>query len=153
KKLLTKTVYYSGLSTASSPVILKTVLTCYNGNTTNCASAAPNLPVTQLDVYTTIGSKTSRLLKVFDSVYGNPTDVYRYDWYSGTTYPLISHTATPAGSWNGSTCVAINTYIHDRPCYKNVYDGTGTIRSSEVFSYDAKGNVSSHTISPVANVG
>lgn len=152
---------FTNLALTSRVGPLDQTVTCYNGATETAVGAttctayyAPsqNTAITQVNTYHTIGSK-HRLTTIKLDNNGNITDTYVYDWYNGTSYPLISHTATPRGSWNGSACSSIGNYITDRPCYKNVYDGSGTLKSSEVFTYDSKGNLLSHTASPAANIG
>ena len=134
----------------TSGTLLLTTVTCYNGNTTNCATAsAPTLPITETDVYSTPGGMTqSSHATTFLDSYGSVTQVNAYD-FDGT---LVRQTVTPIGTWNGTGCSAIGNGIQNRICYRNVYDGSSVIKRSEIFSYDNHGNLTTDTISPVANI-
>ena len=101
--------------------MLKTVTTCYNGNLTNCTSLStvPALPITETDVYTSLGSSGSNRVQTEYDSYGNVTNVYNYDFKASTA---TLQTGISYGTWNGSSCVAIGSYIYDRPC--SVWKGT-----------------------------
>ena len=66
---------------------------------------------------------------------GLPTDVKEY---AGTT--LVRETATVYGSWNGSSCAALGSYINDRPCDIKITNGAGAVQAETRNTYDAKGN-------------
>src|SRR5205807_8506287 len=69
--------------------LLADIVTCYNGNQSNCpTAAAPSLPITQTDVYTTLSpmSSSSRVSTQFDS-YENVTDVKQYEF--GASSPTL----------------------------------------------------------------
>ena len=94
--------------------------TCYNGNFTNCASpsAAPTLPISQRDVYTSLNGGSSNLTETTYDSYGNTTEVKQYDFGAAmppTGNPLSDTTITHAGV-NGVTCGTAAPYQFDRPC-------------------------------------
>ncbi len=76
-----------GCTITSGRVLLETVLTCYNGNQTNCGTVttAPSLPINQIDKYTLIAGKStqSRSTTLFDA-YNNVTDTKAYDFVCTT---------------------------------------------------------------------
>ena len=141
----TQTVSYQG-STSGTP--LSTEVTCYNENQSNCpTAAAPNLPVTQTDVYTTLAPMTqsSRVTTTYDS-YGNVTEVDRYDF--GATNPTTRRHVY-YGTVSGSQCLAIGNGINDRPCSIQDWTGTGsTILTDVTFAYDSYGNLLTKTMWP-----
>lgn len=129
-----KTVYTSGGSA------LLTSSTCYNGNTTSCATAAITLPITQRDVYTTLAGMTnpSQVETTYDSTYGTLLTEKQFDF--GATTAAINRAIT-YGSWNGSSCVAVSGSINDRPCSDVVTNVSGGVVSTTHNSYDAAGNL------------
>lgn len=136
----TQAQYYQGTTT-----ILKTVSTCYNGNTSNCATASvPTTPITETDVYTSFNtSSPNRVQTLYDS-YGNVTQVSNYDFGAATPTNKIF---VPRGSWNGSGCSQpVASYAYDRLCYKNVEDGSNALQSSETYTYDGNGHLSTHVV-------
>jgi hypothetical protein len=100
---------YQGAST-----LLKTIVTCYNGNTQNCATAnTPTGEITERDVYTTLAGMTqsSRVDTKFDG-YKDVTEVKAYDFGS----VLVSDHLRSYGTWSGSQCVAVGNGVYDRVC-------------------------------------
>ena len=132
--------HYAGSAVPAN--LLKTVQTCYNGQ---ACGQVPTLPITQTDVYTTLVpmSQSSRLTTTYDS-YGNVTDVKQYDFgASVATVDIV----TPVGSWvNGTGCVAVASSINNPTCYRNIYDGSAALQFSETFTYDSKGNLTTHVV-------
>ena len=115
----TRVQYYQGSASGSA---LKTVLTCYNGKTTNCVQPSPPVqsPITQTDVYTSLNTSQSNHVKTTFDAYGDVTEVKSWD-VGGTT--VLSDVVTQYGSYNSSshTCAQpistpIGTSIYDRPC-------------------------------------
>ena len=135
---VTQVARYQGSST-----LLTTDVYCYNTAFASCSfSSAPNatvtLPITSVVVMHKISgmASTSAAETHYDS-YGNITYSAQYD-FGGTT-PTIA-TTTTYGTWNGSSCVAISTIMHDKPCDVVTKAGTNTISESR-FAYDSKGNL------------
>lgn len=132
--LLVQTVVKQGSSTT-----LSTKTYCYNNVQTNCAtpSAYATFPITQVDVYTQLAGMTSqsRSTTTYD-IYGNVTTSAAYDF--GASSPVAT-TTTYYGTWNGSQCVAIGSYVNDKPCNTWSTDGTNTLTNT-LNSYDGKGN-------------
>ena len=140
---LTQVQTYQNTGTVLNPsyALLSTDLTCYNGNSSNCASAQVSYPITEKDVYHTINgmSTASRTQTEYDK-YGNITYSAQYDF--GATTPTMA-TSTTYGTWNGSACVAIGNYVYDRPCDAKTTDGAATPNtlSETRYTYDAHGNL------------
>jgi RHS repeat-associated protein len=147
--------FYSGYQTeqqtyqgaVSAGKLLKTVVTCYNGNFTNCALlSAPPVKlygaITQTDVYTSYNGGPSSLTETINSNYGLPATVKEYD-YGAATPPSgspLTETDTTYGTWNGTGCVSISAYINDRPCDITVKQGV-TLLSDVRNTYDNHGNL------------
>jgi len=134
---------YQNTGTVSAPAytLLSAKTICYNGTTPPGCAASPGYswPITEQDVYTTLGSMatSSRVQTMFDS-YGNTTSVANYDF--GASSPTLK-TTTTYGTWNGSTCVSIGNYINNRPCDVKTVDGASHTISEKRFGYDSKGSL------------
>jgi RHS repeat-associated protein len=139
---LTQVQVYQNTGTVSSPVysLLRTIVYCYNGNTSSCATTVitPSSQITERDTYTTLGtmSTSSRVQEVYDS-YGNVTTLAKYDF--GATVPTLT-TSSTFGSWNGSACVSIGSYIQNRQCDVKIVNGTNTISETRN-TYDPHGGL------------
>jgi RHS repeat-associated protein len=141
---------YSGCSGAAPNTLLRTVMTCYNGNLTNCAtpSSAPTLPIKQTDVYTSLNTSSSNHVQtIYDcnasptACYGNIVEVSSYD-FGGTT--LISQTFLYYGqSWNSNSSAcnayASGTYINNTPCYVDVKNSSGDVAKTQI-TYSSTGH-------------
>jgi RHS repeat-associated protein len=118
--------------------LLKTVSTCYNGNTSSCNTTAVTLPITQVTATTTLGSLQSKTNANYNS-YGLPTEVDLYAFGSGGAGGLVRKTLTTYNtSLNG-------IYIYDRPSNIQVEDSGGTTRAQSAYSYDGYGNLTQET--------
>jgi RHS repeat-associated protein len=141
---------------ASGGTLLKTVLTCYNGNFSNCAAptnlAPPVFKITQTDVYTSYNSGPYALVETLYNVAGMPTDVKQYDFGAGmpASGTILSETITSYGTWNGTSCVALSGYIYDHPCQAKVQGPSGLV-SDKRNTYDMHGNLTQ--TSSLATVG
>ena len=133
----TQAQYYD----TNGSTLLKTVLTCYNGNTTNCATALVTQPITERNVYTTLAGMTTsaRSDTFYDSTYGVPTSSAVYD-FGGTT--PVRTTVIGYGSFTGTSCAAISN-IHDYVCLVITRSGggTGPIVADHTNVYDSLGNL------------
>ena len=144
---ITQSVNYQGGYQAG--IVLKTVLTCYNAVFTNCDTGSsypsqnpfPN-GITQTDVYTSYSSGAPSLVETKINTYGLPTEVKQYDYGAAMppTGSPLTDTITTYGTWNGSGCVAISSYINDRPCEVTVKNGTSIVSDTRN-TYDSKGNL------------
>ncbi len=133
-----KLIYTGSHSTGT---LLKTVVTCYNGNTTNCATTSPQAgtPITEKDTTTTIaGMTTSSQSRLTFNSYGLLTRDREYDF--GASTPSSDHTLS-YGSYSGGSCSSLGTYINNRVCSAVTKNGTGTILAQTNNSYDARGNL------------
>lgn len=144
---MTEEQTYQG-STATPSNLLKTVITCYNGNFSNCATiSGPLYSITQTDVYTSYNSGSSSLVETVLNTSGLPTDVKQYDY--GAAMPPsgnpVVETKTTYGSWSGSACNVISTYIRDRVCERTVYGPSQAVASDQRNTYDSAGNMTAQS--------
>jgi len=126
----------------STGTLLQTVVTCYNGNTTNCATTSPGVgaAITEKDTTTTIaGMTTSSQSKLtFNSNGLLITRDREYDFGSST--PTTDRMLT-YGSYSGGSCLSLGTYINNRVCGAVTKNGTGTVFAQTNYTYDANGNL------------
>jgi YD repeat-containing protein len=139
----TQAVYYQGAATGTP---LKTVLTCYNGNLSNCAapSTAPTLPIAATNVYTSFNTSSSnRVRTTFDLTYGNVISVSAYDF--GASNPTSQTFISYGQSWNGSACTAYpsGTYIYNTPCYTHTENSSNVDVSKTQITYSNTGHPTS----------
>jgi RHS repeat-associated protein len=122
----------------TSGTLLKTVLTCYNGNTSNCANPSTvSGAILQKDVYTTLtGMTQSSLSETKYDVLGNLTEDTEYD-YNGT---LISDRVLVYGTYSNGSRSSIGNYISNRVCSDTTSNGSGTILAQSYYTYDSHGN-------------
>ena len=124
--------------------VIETKITCYNGNFTNCATAAyPNTMtlVTQKDVYTYVGSAAPSLVETKYDAYGNSTQISRYDM--GATFPPSGSpvsTTTTTYDINGACGTLSPPYIYDRPCSVATTNTAGAMVSRTNYTYNATGH-------------
>jgi hypothetical protein len=136
---------YQGLNQGTSPTLLVDVVTCYNGNQTSCpTAAAPTLPVTQVDKYSTWGgmSLASRTSSQFDA-YQNMIYQAAYDF--GVTTPTV-YTQFSYGTMSNGTCVTIGNSINDRTCSASAFDSANNPLARAVYTYDSHGNQLSKSV-------
>jgi RHS repeat-associated protein len=141
--VLTQVQTFQNVGTVASPsyALLATDVMCYNGNSSSCASTPVTYPILEKDVYHTINgmSTSSRSQTTYDK-YGNITGIAKYD-FGATAFTY--QTSTQYGSWNGSTCVPIGSYVYDRACDVKTTDGAtppNTLAETRN-TYDAHGNL------------
>ncbi len=143
----TEAQYYQG-SAGGTP--LKTVITCYNGNLTNCAAPSTNvaLPITQTDVYTSYGSGASDLVETKYDSYGNVISEIDMDYgnvgsngqCNSATAGVCKLTTITYGSWTGSGCTAVSN-MPGLPCdVKVANNNTGTLIAETHYTYNATGH-------------
>ena len=141
----TQTQVYQGSVSPSN--LVSTVVTCYNGNFTSCATPAtvPALPFSQIDVYTyPTGSSSPSLQETKYDTYGNTVELKTYDF--GVTIPPsgnpVADTTITYNGGNGVTCGALaNAYMHDRPCAVTTVSASGATVSQVLYTYNATGHV------------
>ncbi len=127
---------YQGSHTSGT--LLKTVLTCYNGNTTSCATVGlVGNPISQKDLYTTLAGMTQYAWSEtkYDA-YDNLTEDKEYD-YSGT---LISDRVLVYGTYSSGSCSMISSFILNRVCSDTTTNASGTMLAQTYNTYDAHGN-------------
>jgi YD repeat-containing protein len=140
-EFLVQSKSYQGLASGTP---LSTIVKCYNGNLSNCASptAAINLPLTEIDTYTTPNgySASSRTQVKYDPVWGNLLYSAAYDF--GASTPTSQKTFYYGQSWQGTYCsvYAPGTWINNTPCYVVNKDGSGTIVAQSKVTYSNTGH-------------
>lgn len=136
---------YQGSST-----LLRTTTICYNGQVglSACASThlLPAWAVTEMTSYVQLPNSSGLMSELdtrFDS-FGQATERDAYDWGSGAPGPQRLKTLMTYGTWTGSSCAAIGSYINDRICDIKQIQGTQTLAESR-FTYDIHGNQTSRS--------
>lgn len=121
--------------------LLRTEVTCYNNNTSNCPVATITGQILEKDIYTSLPgmSSSSHVWQAYDT-FGDVTEIKTYGF--GATSP-ISDTVVAYGTYNNSNgqCTAIGSYIN-RVCSTTTKAGTSTL-SQVNNTYDSKGNLTS----------
>jgi RHS repeat-associated protein len=114
-----------------SGTLLETQLTCYNGNTTNCATASVSGAITSIDVYDQLpGGLQSRTRTNYDAL-GNQTETDQFDYGTGVPGPLLRKITT--------TYASLGNNITGKPAAVTVTDGAGRVASQALFGYDETG--------------
>jgi RHS repeat-associated protein len=127
-----------------SGTALRTDVYCYNGTETNCTTAAAPGYITQMDVYTTMGSMTtsSRVSTTFDS-YMNKTSQAVYG-FGASTPTRVAAWSSFGSYWNGSLtsprCLAIGSGVHNVPCQVSLTDGSGNPLRNSYYVYGSSSN-------------
>ena len=137
--------YFPNTGTVSSPsyssTAMKTVTYCYNGNSTGCSAILVYEPITEVDAYTNIGvsAGASRQQTKYDA-YGNVIYSAQYDF--GASSPTL---ATTIAYGSGSSCSAISSKVHNKPCTVTTVSGATSV-SQAVYTYDGYGNLLTTTL-------
>jgi RHS repeat-associated protein len=119
---------YSG--SKSSGTLLKTLITCYNGTTTNCNTTAVTQPITQRTVtlqWPGTGGKQSQLTTKYNNI-GFLTETDEYDYGNGAPGALLRQTLTTYWTPNG--------ILWGRPLTVTVKDGGGNVKAQTTYQYD-----------------
>jgi RHS repeat-associated protein len=140
----TQVQYYEGSATG---VALKTVVTCYNGDTGNCVPQPyTSQTIARTDVYTSFnGSSSNRVTTAFDS-YGDVTSVIAYDF--GATTPTTQTFTFYGQTWNGNTSspacspYPAGTHIYNTPCYSHTMNSSGDVARTQI-AYSPTGHPTS----------
>jgi RHS repeat-associated protein len=116
---------YQGAQQPSN--LLKTRITCYNGNTSNCSTTGVALPITQRTVTTQWGqSGLQKEINILYDSYGNVTEKDEYDYGSGVPGALLRKTLTSYTAFSN----------FEKPSQITVEDGSGNIKAQTSFGYD-----------------
>lgn len=149
-------VYQGGCPTsitgcAGGGTLLKTITTCYGINGAappvppNCAtpSTPPRVPITETDVYTSVNTSSSSILKTTFDTYGNTTSVLVYDFSVST--PMMQTFTSYGQSWNGTSCSAYPSgiFIYNTPCYSHTENSSGTDIAKTQITYNNAGHPTS----------
>ncbi|HTD23757.1 MAG TPA: RHS repeat-associated core domain-containing protein [Terriglobales bacterium] len=115
---------------ASGGTQLLAMQRCYNNDSSCNATTAVTAPITAIDVYSNVGSITSRAYTSFNS-YGLPTETDQYDFTSTTWGNPVKKTIVSYAS--------LGNYIVDRPSNVIVKDGNNNILAQTNYVYDETG--------------
>ena len=128
---------------SSSGTLLDSTTTCYDGNSSSCATATVNLAayISQRDVYDSpgSGSQTSIFYYFYDQ-YGNLTYEGDNDYPNGAT-----RLKTTSITLNSALCSASN--ICDHPASVEVLDGGSNEKSLTSYTYDGGSNTKGNATS------
>ena len=111
---------------------MQTLVTCYNGNLTNCDTTAVALPITKRAVIRQLpGGKQSETVENYDGTYGRLIGFVEYDFGNGA----------PPGTETRSTLILSYAMfpngIYDRPALIEVEDYTGRgLQAATSYTYD-----------------
>jgi RHS repeat-associated protein len=119
-------VIYQGVS--NSNVVLRTVTTCYDGNTSSCTTTAVSTPITQRTVTDQYGSSGLQCLHnyYYNSV-GGLSDEYDYDYGSGAPGSFLRHISI--------TYAPLQNITSFRKQIK-ITNSSGTVVSQTNYNYD-----------------
>lgn len=127
---------------AASGTPLANMITCYNGNLTNCTTTAVTTPFSQITKFSQLNGGPQARVDTLYNGYGLVTETDEYDFGAGTP---SRKTTTLYGSYVASsdTCTALTNNIVDRPCKITVTDGNGNLKAKSTYGYDETAAVSS----------
>ena len=128
------TYEFSGIYERQRSNPLETVTTCYNGDASNCPTAAVTPPITQRAVTVAVGSLQSKINTSYNT-YGLPTETDEYAC-AGAPGGLVRRTTI---SYTG--CGVTNANVVNRRCTIQVYDGAGHLAAQTSNTYDGNGNL------------
>jgi RHS repeat-associated protein len=127
---------YQGAATGTP---LEAIITCYNGNTTNCPSATVTAPFNEVSVYRQFnGGSQARVDTFYDTTYSLMQEKDEYDFGASTA---SRKTTIAYGTYTVSSdsCTALGNGIVDHPCKITVTDGGGNLKSKTGYGYDEVG--------------
>lgn len=121
---------------STSGTMLVQTYNCWNGNSSNCATAAVASPISEKDAYVQRQPDgTSSIVKTSYNSSGLPTDTKEYDW--GQT--LVRDTAITYASFGNN--------IVDHPSSVAITDASGNLLKKTTYNYD-ESSVQSTTNTP-----
>ena len=118
---------YQG-STAGT--LLKTLITCYNGNMASCNTAAITQPITQRTVtlqWPGTGGRQAKTNTLYNN-FGLVTENDEYDYGSGAPGGLVRQTLVPYAT--------LGNNLSNRPASVTLKDGSGNIKAQTSYGYD-----------------
>jgi RHS repeat-associated protein len=113
---------------SSSGTLLQTVISCYNGTTTNCPTTAVSSPFTQKTLYTQWPSGLESENNFLFNTYGLTTEEDDYDYGPGAPGGLLRKTLT--------TYASLGNGIVSMPASIIVQNTSGSTVSEQTFAYD-----------------
>jgi RHS repeat-associated protein len=132
-----------------SGTLLKLTTTCYNGTISNCTSTPVTPPIMQRTIIDLLSSSPLFGLEsrkdTFYNSYGWLTETDEYAYGTNAPGPIVRKTVnTYANLGNG---------IANKPYTVKVEDGSGTVKSTTTYGYDAGTIISTSSPQHVAIVG
>ncbi len=124
---------------SSGGTLLQTVVTCYNGNLTNCTTTAVNLPITRRTVFVQLPGGLQSEQDTFYDPHSPTLEVDDYDYGSGPRRVLLRRTLT--------TYALLGNGIISRPASITVQDTLGNVVAQTTYNYD-EGTVTATTGTP-----
>jgi len=126
---------------STSGTLLKTVYTCYNGNTTisTCNSTAISLPITQRSVFQLLPGGLQARVDTFYSAYGLVTERDEYAYGTGAPGAIARKSLT--------TYATLSNNLENKPATITIEDGSGNVKSQTTYLYD-QGTVTATTGTP-----
>lgn len=124
---------------SSGGTLLKTIIKCYNGNTSNCNSTAVTLPISQKTVYVKWPGGLESETNALYNTYGLATEVDEYAYGNGSPGSLTRKTLT--------TYASLGNGIYSMPASVTVQDGSGNTKAQTTYTYD-QGSVTSTSGTP-----
>jgi RHS repeat-associated protein len=109
---------------------LSTTITCYNSNLSSCSNTAVTSPINRTTFFHYLPTSSGSQAET-DTDYnsnGLVTDVYDYDYGTGSVGALLRH--TNIAYWT------LGNGIVDRPSAVSTYDGGGSLRAKTQYTYD-----------------
>jgi RHS repeat-associated protein len=116
---------YQGLHTSGA--LLQTINTCYNANTSNCATTAITLPITQRNITTVLPNSQQSEHDDFWNTYGAPTETDDYDYGTAPHGSLLKKVLA-----SYATLGNINAFRQT----VTTQDGSGNPVSKVTYNYD-----------------
>jgi RHS repeat-associated protein len=113
---------------STSGTLLKTVVSCYNGNTINCISTAVALPITQRTVTLQWPAGLQSKVNTLYNAYGMATETDSYAYGAGSPGALARKILTVYAS--------LGNGIANLPATVTVQDGAGNVKSQSTYTYD-----------------
>jgi RHS repeat-associated protein len=120
---------------------------CYDGDAAPCVNSiiqSYNSLQSGVDTLTFSGGLTKKYVRTLTPSTFLPASEALYDF----TGNLFSTETVTYGSWSGTACVALGNNIANRPCQITIQDGSNSIVSSRLLTYDEAGSLVSTVGTP-----
>jgi YD repeat-containing protein len=125
---------YQGSS--SSGTLLETVTTCYNGNKTNCTTATPKLPITEVSRFTTLSNGLQNEQDSFFNSTELNTEIDEYDFGSNGPGSLLRRSLTAYTTLGNNIIKAASVTVCSNSGSDPACSGSGTKIAQSTYGYD-----------------